>query len=127
MGKILSIVDTAYRATLEEQDDTSLWFNHACINSGAKIDVLLQGNAVNYLVAGHNPPKLNFGNASISHPSLFDKDLESMRESGAKLYYMIDDVELRGISQDQLIGGIEGVKREQLSSLVLGYDHVWNW
>jgi len=127
MAKALNVVDTAYRATLEEQDDTSLWFIHAVRKHGAESDILLTGNAVNYLVKDQNPKPLNFGSGSIPFPNKFHEDLQNLVKEGAKLFYMQDDVQDRGINQDTLINEAEGINRSQLAKFIDGYENIWHW
>ena len=44
--KILQIVESAYRATLEEQDDTVVWITHAMKGAGGDLHLLLRGNEI---------------------------------------------------------------------------------
>lgn len=125
--KVLSIVNTAYRATLEEQDDTAVWFTHILGQGGADITILLTGNAVNYAVRGQQPPALSFGTASIDFPPRLDQDLHKAVQSGVKLALLRDDADLRGIPTNVLMPEAEQISREQLAEFVDGFDLVWHW
>jgi sulfur relay (sulfurtransferase) DsrF/TusC family protein len=127
MPKILNIVETAYRATIEEQDDTVFWLSHMLKNAGADISVLLRANAVNYAVRGQDASGLSFGEMKMSHPPEIDKDLEKMIEKGVPLYVVEEDAGDRGLSDEELIGGIKKVKREALPELIDQHDQVWQW
>lgn len=127
MPKILSIVEAAYRATIEEQDDTILWFNQILKNAGADIAILLRANAVNYAVKGQDASGLVFGDTKMAHPPEIDKDVERMIEKGIPMYLVEEDARERGLSDGELIAGIKKVVRRGLPALFDQHDQIWHW
>jgi len=127
MPKILNIVETAYRGTLEEQDDTVLWLSHMLKNAGADISILLRANAVNYAVRGQDASGLCFGEIAMTHPPEIDKDVEKIIQKGVPVYLVKEDAEERGLSDTDLISGVQKVTRGQLPELIDQHDQVWHW
>jgi len=125
--RVLQIVETAYRATLEEQDDTVLWFTRAIRGAGASADVLLQGTAVNYAVRDQDAAGLQFGGWKQRHPPAIDHEITKLIESGARVVALAEDLAERGIDNDSLIPGIERLSRRALGALFGQYDRVWKW
>jgi len=127
MPKILNIVETAYRATIEEQDDTVLWLSHMLKNAGADISILLRANAVNYAARGQDASGLSFGEVKMTHPPEIDKDVEKMIQKGIPVYLVKEDAEERGLSDKDLISEIKKVTRQDLPGLIDQHDQVWHW
>ena len=124
--KILNMIETAYRATLEEQDDTIVWLTAALKNAGAEIAVLLRANAVNYVVRQTCPP-LEIAASRIAHPAAPSEDLERLQAKGVTVYAVREDLEDRGVEADRCIGGVELVGRADVPAVMEAYDQVWHW
>ena len=127
MKKILCVVETPYRGTLEEQDDATLWLTHSLKNAGGNMGVLLRGNAVNYAVASQDPAGVVIGKLSIEHPCYPNKDLIKMKEAGIPVRVVREDVEERGISVESLVKDFELISGSELPNLFSQYDQIWHW
>jgi sulfur relay protein TusB/DsrH len=124
--RILNIVETAYRATLEEQDDPVLWLCRALVNAGADLSVVLRGNAVNYAVRQNCPP-LAIGRTTIKHPAEPNLDLARLEAKGAKVYVIREDLAERGVAVERCVPEAQPVGRAELVDLMESHDQVWHW
>jgi sulfur transfer complex TusBCD TusB component (DsrH family) len=125
--KILSIVESAYRATIEEQDDTILWICTAMKGAGSDTSILLRGNAVNYAVKGQDASGLVFGTKAQTKPPQLDKDVKRLLDRGAQVYVVQDDVAERGLEGTDLIDGLTMTSRSKVAGLMDEHDLVWHW
>jgi hypothetical protein len=125
--RILNVCQSAYRGTLEEQDDTVLWLVQALKGAGASCDLLLRGNAVNYLVHGQDASGLAFGDKKQTRPPAIEEDVARMVAKGIAVHYVQEDAAELGLGETGLVAGARAVRVSDLPKLFEGYDYVWLW
>jgi intracellular sulfur oxidation DsrE/DsrF family protein len=125
--KVLNVVETAYRATLEEQDDPVVWTLHAMKGAGAEHSVLLSGNAVNYAVMAQGVPPLMFGDKVQKHAPRIAEQVAGLIAKGVPVMVTRECLAARGIDEEELMGGLTMVKRAAVPKVMSGFDQVWHW
>lgn len=127
MKKILQIVESAYRGTLEEQDDTVIWLSHIMRASGCDLDIILKGNAVNYLLESQDASGLVFGRKIQTQPPRIFNDIIKILNTGVDIYYILEDANDRGIERKEIFSGVKSVLRQELPNLFLNYRYIFHW
>lgn len=125
--KALNIVESAYRGTIEEQDDTILWLNAIFKNNGLENTVLLRSNSVNYAVEAQDASGLRFGSLSQGHPTDIGGDVKRLLSKGVPVKAIEEDLDARGIDKEKLIAGVEIIPKSSLIALMESHDQVWHW
>jgi sulfur transfer complex TusBCD TusB component (DsrH family) len=126
--RTLNIVESAYRAVMEEQDDTILWLLAAMQAAGAEHSVVLRGNAVNYAVAGQGAPALSIGLWKQSHaPSMANDVIDLIEKRKIPVRVIAEDLAIRGIDRGELVPGVELLSASQLPKLMEEYEIISHW
>jgi sulfur transfer complex TusBCD TusB component (DsrH family) len=126
--KTLNIVESAYRAVMEEQDDTILWLLAAMQGAGADHAVVLRGNAVNYAVAGQNAPGLTIGGWQQTQAPRMDKDvLDLITNRNIPVYVVEEDLAARGIERSELVPRVQLLSVKALPQRIAEYEIVSHW
>jgi hypothetical protein len=127
MKKILQIVESAYRGTLEEQDDTVIWLSHIMKEAGSDLDILLRGNSIHYLIMRQDASGLIFGNKRQTQPPRIMDDISKIISKGVDVYFVLEDAFERGIDQEEMLLGVKKISRNEFPSLFLKYQHILHW
>jgi hypothetical protein len=125
--KVLQVIETAYRATLEEQDDTIVWLTHSMKGAQADLTVLLRGNAVNYAIGGQDASGLAFGAWKQTQPPRIDHDVAGLVAKGVAVHVVEEDLAERGLANLHTIDGVVRIRQAAIAALMDAHDQVWQW
>jgi hypothetical protein len=125
--KTLQVMETAYRATVEEQDDTIVWITHAMAGGGGEFGVLLTGNAVCYGVRDQRAPALAIAGWTQSHPPDLAADVAGLAAKGVAIHAVEEDLEDRGLRDAGLIDMLRVIPKADLPRLFDDYPRIWKW
>ncbi len=127
MAKTLQIIESAYRANIEEQDDPAVWFTAAIKGAGGDLAVLLAGNAVNYAVKGQDAGGLSFGGKKQTQPPRIAEDVSRLVSKGVEVTVVADDAAEQGLERGSFVDGVRSISRAEIPKFIGGFERVWRW
>jgi sulfur relay (sulfurtransferase) DsrF/TusC family protein len=124
--KILSVLSHTEYGNLEDSD-IGLFASAFAPVAGSSMTILLAEDAVNYGVRGQHGTGITIAGAPVQPGFLIETDVQSVQQSGIPVYALREDLEERGLSQDELVPGIKLLGRSELGRFIDQFDTVWNW
>jgi sulfur relay (sulfurtransferase) DsrF/TusC family protein len=126
--KTLNIIESAYRAVMEEQDDTILWLLAAMQGAGTEHTVVLRGNAVNYAVVGQGAPGLTIGGWKQTQAPRMDNDvIDLIKRHKIAVFVIEKDLAARGIERGELLPEVELLSSKMLPRRMAEHKLVSHW
>lgn len=125
--RVLHIVESAYRGTLEEQDDTIIWLAHCLRSAGAELTVLLKDNAVNYALLGEDSSGLRFGHWQQTRPPQIASQVSALIAKHVPVHVVEEHLAARGLQEAARIPDVRLVSRAALPGLFEEHDQIWHW
>ena len=125
--RALQVIDQAFRATTEEQDDPILWLTRSMCGAGATLMFLLSGHAVQYATLSQRQPSLRLGQWQQTQPADIPGDMTNLLDSGVPFSVVREDLVERGLGETPLHPGVTAIAREDLPGLYEQADQIWQW
>ena len=124
--KILSVLSHTEYGNLEDSD-IGLFASAFSSVAGQPLTLLLREDAVNYAVRGQDGTGIKIAGAVVQPGFLIETDLTSLKQSNIPVYAVREDVERRGLKQDDLIQGVQLLSGKEMGKFIDQFDTVWNW
>lgn len=125
--RVLQIIECAYRATIEEQQDTILWLCQSLLTTAGEISLLLRGNAVNYAVLNLNVPAMQVGAWSQHRPGDPGRQLRTLIDCGVQIHVLAEDARDRGLIDMDLHEAVNLIPLREVPDLMDRHDQIWHW
>jgi len=123
----LSIVERAYRGSLEEQYGHIVWLTKIMHAMGAPTSILLKGDTVLYAKRSQPRLSLQLGTIKVDTLSHYESTIEELLRNDVPVYVWRDDLTRLGLATGDLVAGVRPIGHPELVGLVRQLDCVWYW
>lgn len=125
--KVLVIFEKPIYLSFEPMDPHLFATALGVVDTPVTISVLLRDSAVTYAVAGQSVSARILGQEITETDTSPAKILSFMLEHGARVHLVREHMKERGISEDELVGGVHLVDEKETLDLIEEHDGVIVW
>lgn len=123
----LTIIERAYRGSLEEQYGHIVWLSRLMKGMGADTSLLLKGDTA--MFARRDQPRLTLtiGDTVVRDLSHHESGIEQLCQQGVPVYIWQPDAQRLHLPPEQWVDGVRPVGLADLPVLIHQHDCVWYW